>query len=265
MVAGSAAQRVDEQRLWSRHMELAAIGATPKGGVNRQALTAEEIDARRLLVTWAIELGLQVFTDDIGNLFLRLEGTEPELAPVLTGSHIDTQPTGGKFDGAYGVLAGIEAVQAIIEADVRTRRAIEVVAWLNEEGSRFAPGMMGSEAFAKLRDLEVMLDVEDRDGVSVRQVLPGALAATPDAIHRPVGFPVAAFVESHIEQGPELERLEKTIGVVTGIQGVRRIRVGVTGEEAHAGTTQRASRRDALEESSRMVAALYRDLYINDD
>jgi N-carbamoyl-L-amino-acid hydrolase len=265
VVAGSAAQRVDEQRLWSRHMELAAIGATPKGGVNRQALTAEEIDARRLLVTWAIELGLQVFTDDIGNLFLRLEGTEPELAPVLTGSHIDTQPTGGKFDGAYGVLAGIEAVQAIIEADVRTRRAIEVVAWLNEEGSRFAPGMMGSEAFAKLRDLEVMLDVEDRDGVSVRQVLPGALAATPDAIHRPVGFPVAAFVESHIEQGPELERLEKTIGVVTGIQGVRRIRVGVTGEEAHAGTTQRASRRDALEESSRMVAALYRDLYINDD
>ena len=134
-MASSAAQRVDEQRLWSRHMELAAIGATRKGGVNRQSLTAEEIDARRLLVTWAIELGLHVFTDDIGNLFLRLEGTEPELAPVLTGSHIDTQPTGGKFDGAYGVLAGLEAVQAIIEADVRTRRAIEVVAWLNEEGS----------------------------------------------------------------------------------------------------------------------------------
>lgn len=264
-MASSAAKRVDEQRLWRRHMELAAIGATQKGGVNRQALTPEEFDARRLLVTWATELGLQVFTDDIGNLFLRLEGTDPELAPVLTGSHIDTQPTGGKFDGAYGVLAGLEAVQAMIEAEVRTRRAVEVVAWLNEEGSRFTPGMMGSEAFAKLRELDEMLDVKDRDGVSVRAVLPEALAATPEAIHRPLGSPVAAFVEAHIEQGPELERLEKTIGVVTGIQGVRRIRVAVTGEEAHAGTTPRATRRDALEESSRMVAALYRGLYIDDD
>ena len=264
-MAHSAAERVDEQRLWRRHMELAAIGATQKGGVNRQALTAEEFDARRLLVTWATELGLQVFTDDIGNLFLRLEGTDPELAPVLTGSHIDTQPTGGKFDGAYGVLAGLEAVQAIIEAEVRTRRAVEVVAWLNEEGSRFTPGMMGSEAFAKLRGLDEMLNVKDRDGVSVSAVLPEALAATPEAIHRPLGSPVAAFVEAHIEQGPELERLEKTIGVVTGIQGVRRIRVAVTGEEAHAGTTPRATRRDALEESSRMVAALYRGLYIDDD
>ncbi len=262
---GSAAERVDEQRLWRRHMDLAAIGATAKGGVNRQALTAEEIEARRLLVAWATELDLQVFSDDIGNLFLRLEGTDPELPPILTGSHIDTQPTGGKFDGAYGVLAGLEAVQAMIEANVRPRRSVEVVAWLNEEGSRFAPGMMGSEAFADLRELQAMLDVEDSDGVSVGDVLPGALAATPEATRRPLGFPVAAFVEAHIEQGPELERLDKTIGVVTGIQGVRRIRVEVTGEEAHAGTTPRVARRDALAEASRMVAALHEGMHIDDD
>lgn len=265
MTGGSAAERVDEARLWQRHLDLAEIGATPKGGVNRQALTAEEVEARKLLARWAAELELEVLTDDIGNVFLRRDGTEPDLAPVLTGSHIDTQPTGGKFDGAYGVLAGLEAVQALMEAGVRTRRPIEVVAWLNEEGSRFAPGMMGSEAFADLRDLDSILDVCDGDGRSVREVLPVALAATPEATRRPIGFPIAAFVEAHIEQGPVLERLDRTIGVVTGIQGVRRIRVQVSGEEAHAGTTPRAARRDAVEEAARMIAALHAELHIDSD
>ena len=261
----AAADRVDESRLWQRHMELARIGATEKGGVNRQALTQEEIEARRLLASWATGLGLVIYGDEIGNLFFRREGTEPDLDPVMTGSHIDTQPTGGKFDGAYGVLAGLEAVEALVESGTRTRRPIEVVAWLNEEGSRFAPGMMGSEAFAKLRDIESILSVQDRDGISVKDVLPAAIAATPEAIQRPLGVPVAAFVEAHIEQGPELERLGKTIGVVTGIQGVRRMRVEVAGEEAHAGTTSLPARRDALLEASRMTAALHRALYVDDD
>ena len=262
---GRAAEFVDEERLWRRHMELAQIGATDKGGVNRQALTDEEFEARRLIDGWAEALGFASFTDDGGNLFFRRDGAEPDLPPIVTGSHIDTQPTGGKFDGAYGVLAGLEALQAMSEADITTRRPVEVVAWLNEEGSRFAPGMMGSEAFTGLRELDKILDVRDRDGVAVRALMPAAIAATPRATHRDLRLPVAAFVEAHIEQGPELERREKTIGVVTGIQGVRRMRVKVLGEEAHAGTTPRAARRDAVWEASRMISALHDGLYVDDD
>ena len=263
--AGIVSGFVDEARLWRRHMELAQFGATGKGGVNRQALSAEEIQARRRLASWAAELGLGVFVDAAGNLFLRRDGSDPGLPPVMTGSHIDSQPTGGKFDGAYGVLAGIEAVEAMNDAGVATRRSIEVAAWMNEEGSRFAPGMMGSEAFAGLRGMEEILTVRDRDGTPVRDALPAALAATPDAGELPLGRPVAAFVEAHIEQGPELERLGKTIGIVTGIQGVRRMRVRVTGEEAHAGTTPRAVRKDALWEAARMVSALHDRLHADED
>jgi N-carbamoyl-L-amino-acid hydrolase len=237
-------------------MELAAIGATPKGGVNRQALTPEEAEARRLLVRWVAALPITPLYDAAGNLFLRLEGSNPALPPVLTGSHIDSQPTGGKFDGSFGVLAGLEALQAIIEADLRPKRTIEVVAWMNEEGSRFAPGMMGSEAFTSARSIEEILAVEDAAGVRVADALPSVLAATPEAQERPLGFPLFTFVEAHIEQGPELERQGKQIGVVTGIQGSRRFRVRVTGEEAHAGTTRRSERKDALIAAIAMVRGL---------
>ena len=257
----SAAAEIDEARLWRRHMALAEIGATAKGGVNRQALSADEARARALLAGWAGELGYRVLVDGISNLFIRREGADPGLAPVLTGSHIDSQPTGGKFDGAYGVLAGLEALQALDAAGVETARPIEVVAWLNEEGSRFAPGMMGSEAFAGLRGLDEILAVTDRAGISVAEDLPRALAATPEAEPRGIGFPVAAYVEAHIEQGPALERAGLPIGVVTGIQGVRRMRVRVRGEEAHAGTTPRSARRDALWEAARMIDALHRNIH----
>src|SRR5262249_35528950 len=143
----SVAEHVDESRLWKRHMDMARFGATPLGGVNRQALTSEEIESRRCLMGWAHELDFSVAMDELGNLFLRKHGTDETLAPVMTGSHIDTQPSGGKFDGIYGVLAGLEAMQAIDEAGVRTRRSIECVAWMNEEGSRFSPGCMGSLGF----------------------------------------------------------------------------------------------------------------------
>ena len=259
------AAAVDEARLWRRHMALAEIGATEKGGVNRQALSAEEARARALLAEWAGELGYRVLVDGISNLFIRREGADPALAPVLTGSHIDSQPTGGKFDGAYGVLAGLEALQALDEAGVETARPIEVVAWLNEEGSRFAPGMMGSEAFTGRRPLDDILAVTDRDGIGVADDLPRALAATPDAERRETGFPVAAFVEAHIEQGPALERAGKPIGVVTGIQGVRRMRVRVKGEEAHAGTTPKSARRDAIWEAARMIDALQRNMHRDEE
>ena len=260
-----AASCVEEARLWRRHMELARLGATAKGGVNRQALSTEECAARALLAKWAEELGYALYIDDVSNLFIRREGKAPLLSPVLTGSHIDSQPTGGKFDGAFGVLAGLEALEALDAAGIRTRRPIEVVAWLNEEGSRFAPGMMGSEAFCGVRRLDEIVAVTDRTGVQVRDVLDTAIAATPGATRRTIGFPVAAFVEAHIEQGPELERLGKSIGVVTGIQGVRRMRVRITGEEAHAGTTPRPARRDALWEATRAVSALHDRLYFDDD
>ena len=185
-----ASDFVDEERLWARQMYLATFGETSKGGVNRQALSAEEIEARKLLMDWSAEIGLTAFIDDIGNLFFRRDGTDPALAPVMTGSHIDSQPTGGKFDGSYGVVAAFEAIQAIIDAGLELKRPVEVAVWLNEEGSRFAPGMMGSEAYAGVRSLDDMLPVTDREGVSVKDALPAALAATPDATHREFGCPV---------------------------------------------------------------------------
>ncbi len=248
---------VDGERLWQRHMALAAFGATPAGGVNRQALSAAEIDARRALAAWAGESGLSVLNDPAGNLFLRLEGSEPEAPAVLTGSHIDSQPTGGRFDGAFGVLAGLEALQAIAACGRRPRRAIETVAWMNEEGSRFAPGMMGSAAFTGERSLEEIRAVADEAGTTVGEALEAVLAAERGcARERPLGFPVHCFLEAHIEQGPLLEEEGLPIGVVSGIQGSRRFRVRVTGEAAHAGTTPRAKRRDALLAAVRMIAAL---------
>src|ERR1700687_3956131 len=145
---GTIARHMDRDRLWRRHMELARFGATANGGVNRQALSEEEIEARRQLISWARAIGLSPSVDAAANLFLCLPGTQPELPPVLIGSHIDTQPTGGKFDGAFGVLAALETVEALRLAGLRPQRSIEVVSWMNEEGSRFAPGMMGSAVFA---------------------------------------------------------------------------------------------------------------------
>lgn len=251
-----ASDLIDANRLWRRHMRLAEFGATEAGGVNRQALSAEEIAARAELVAWAGEAGVEVYNDDIGNLFFRLDGSENDAAPVLSGSHIDSQPTGGKFDGAFGVLAALEVVCALAEAERRPRRPIEAVAWMNEEGSRFSPGMMGSEAFTGQKPLERILAVQDRDGTSVSDALEAVLAAEPEVPRRPLGFSVHAYIEAHIEQGPLLERERLPVGVVTGIQGSRRFRVTVTGEAAHAGTAPRDDRKDALLAAARMIDAL---------
>ncbi|HJP68878.1 MAG TPA: M20 family metallo-hydrolase [Sphingomicrobium sp.] len=255
-MTGVVASRVSQERLWDRHMIMAHFGATASGGVNRQALSPEDAAAQRQLIEWGMALGLSASADAAGNLFLRLAGTEA--APsVMTGSHMDSQPTGGKFDGIYGVLAGLEAVQALIEAGIRPRRPIEIVAWMNEEGSRFAPGMMGSEVFAGVKPLEEILAVRDQDGVSVAEALATTRTALPQLPERPIGAPIAAYLEAHIEQGPVLERHNKIIGVVSGIQGKRTFRVEVSGEDAHAGTTALRDRKDALLAATSMVQQLH--------
>ena len=256
---------VDGQRLWRDLMQLAGFGATNRGGVCRLALSQEEIDARAALVAWGREFGLHASVDPAANLFLRLDGLEPESPPLLLGSHIDTQPTGGKFDGAYGVVAGLAALRAIAASGNRPRRSIEVVAWMNEEGSRFAPGMMGSAVFTGKRRLEDIEAVRDKSGCSVREELDRVLDKERDLPRRPLGFPVAGHLEAHIEQGPLLEAEGRTIGVVTGIGGKRTFRVVVQGEAAHAGTSTRGERRDALVSAVAIVDALQRAMWDDAD
>jgi N-carbamoyl-L-amino-acid hydrolase len=249
-------ERIDGTRLWQRHMDLARFGVREDGGVDRQALSDAEIEARAQMVAWGRSLGLSPFTDGAANLFLRFEGSEPDLPPVLAGSHIDSQPTGGKFDGAYGVLAALESVQAMCEAGLTPLRPIEIVAWMNEEGSRFAPGMTGSELFTGGKVLDALVDSRDPTGIRLGDAIARVLAADAGIPQRPFKLPVAAYVEPHIEQGPLLERAKCPVGVVTGIQGTRRYRVRVHGEPAHAGTAERHERKDALMAAVRMIAAI---------
>ncbi|SAL45694.1 allantoate amidohydrolase [Caballeronia cordobensis] len=261
----SASTFVDEKRLAQRLAAMARIGATEKGGVNRQALSKEDAAAQRQLVQWGEALGLKPSVDAIGNLFLRLEGTDASAPPVLSGSHLDSQPTGGKFDGVFGVLAAFEAVEAIVASGVKPRASIDVVAWMNEEGSRFAPGMMGSAVFAGARELDAVLAVVDKHGVSVKDALRDVRETLRDVPERALGERVSAYVEAHIEQGPHLENEGLTIGVVTGIQGKRTFAVRVEGEAAHAGTSTRAERKDALLAAIAMVQALADALHDAED
>ena len=237
-------------------MALAQFGATADGGVDRQTLTATEIAARAELIRWARALGLTPYTDAAANLFLRFEGRDPKLPPVLAGSHIDTQPTGGKFDGAVGVFAAFEAIEAMRAAHLMPQRAIEIVAWTNEEGCRYSPGMTGSDLFTGARSLDDVLAIRDADGIAQSDAIAAILATDQGVPHRPFGRAACAFVEMHIEQGPILEREGIPVGIVTGIQGTRRYRVTVMGEAAHAGTTERHERRDALMAAARMVVAI---------
>ncbi len=240
---------VNGARLWQRLQTLAQHGARADGGVDRPALSLIEAEAKRTLIAWAAEAGMTARTDALGNLFLRREGRE-DLPPLLIGSHIDSQPTGGKYDGAYGVLAALEAVPEV------PRRPVEVVAWTNEEGSRFAPGMMGSAAFAGARDIAEILACRDADGVTVEQALAETFAALPDLPIGTMGGPVHAYLEPHIEQGVVLEQAGLSLGIVTGLQGKRTFAVTIQGEAAHAGTAPRATRRDALLAAARAATAL---------
>ncbi|MFZ5675554.1 MAG: hydantoinase/carbamoylase family amidase [Pseudomonadota bacterium] len=241
-----AAPSIDADRLWQRLMRLAEIGATPKGGVDRQALSEGEIDAWRLVIGWAAQAGLVAETDAAANLFLVWKGRDRALPPLMAGSHLDSQPAGGRFDGAFGVMAALEAVTALAEAGCKPERDVIVVAWMNEEGSRFAPGMMGSEAFAGVRPIATIRAVKDASGVSAGAEIDRQLAAFPDLARRPLGFPLFAYIEPHIEQHTLLEEARKVIGIVTGIQGKKTYEVTIEGAKGHAGTLAMRDRRDAV-------------------
>ena len=251
--------RINGERLWSSLMELAQIGATPKGGVCRLTLTDLDKQGRDLVTRWAREAGMTVTIDKIGNGFMRRPGRNNSLPPIMTGSHIDTQPTGGKFDGNYGVLAGIEVVRTLNDHGIETEAPIEVAFWTNEEGSRFVPVMMGSGVFAKAFTLEHAYAATDTEGKTVRGELE-RIGYIGD--QEPGDHPIGAYFETHIEQGPVLEDNDKTIGVVSGVLGIRWFDCTVTGMEAHAGPTPMALRKDAMLAATRImqdvVAAAHR-------
>lgn len=257
--------RISAQRLWERLMALGQDGALPEKGVNRQALSQEEILARHRVIAWGTDAGLTPTTDPAGNLFLTLQGSTPRLAPVVAGSHIDSQPTGGLFDGAFGTLAALEAVTAIVEAGLTPERDIIVAAWMNEEGSRFAPGMMGSELFAGTQSLDEIMAVRDADGITVRNALDAVEAAFPDVAKRPLGFAMHAYIEPHIEQADLLEKNAAVIGVVSGIQGKKTWDMTITGREAHAGTEPMSRRLDALQAFCRVALAMQSETAFIDD
>ena len=241
---------IDGDRLWASLMELARIGATPKGGVKRLALTDLDRQGRDLVVGWGRRAGLAITIDQIGNIFMRREGSDPALAPIVAGSHIDTQPTGGKFDGNYGVLAGLEVVRTLNESNISTVAPIEVAVWTNEEGSRFVPVMMGSGVFCGAFSLATAYAAKDLDGKTVQDELAriGYLGAQVPGQH-----PMGAYFETHIEQGPVLEDAGKVIGVVPAVMGLAWYDCVVTGMEAHAGPTPMGLRRDALQVSTRIM------------
>jgi beta-ureidopropionase / N-carbamoyl-L-amino-acid hydrolase len=247
--------RVNGQRLWDSLMEMARIGATEKGGVCRLALTDLDRQGRDLFVRWAEEAGCTVAVDAMGNIFARRPGKQADLAAVGAGSHLDSQPTGGKFDGAYGVLAALEVVRTLNDYKYETAAPVEIVVWTNEEGSRFAPAMVGSGVFAGAFDLDYGLSRADTEGKTLGAELARIGYAGKAA---PGSRQFGAFFEAHIEQGPILEAERKTIGVVQGVQGIRWYDVNVTGQEAHAGPTPMPRRHDALVGAARLIEAVNR-------
>jgi beta-ureidopropionase / N-carbamoyl-L-amino-acid hydrolase len=242
---------VNGQRLWQSLEHFGGIGGTARGGCNRQALTDEDRQGRDTFSDWARQAGCVVSVDAIGNLYARRRGSQENAPVVLASSHLDTQATGGRYDGVYGVLAGLEVVRTLNERQVTTRRSIEVVSWTNEEGCRFVPAMLGSGTVAGVHDLEYALGRQDAAGRSVGAELErigyrGSRLARPFSVH-------AAF-EAHIEQGPILEREGATIGVVTGIQGLHWLDVVITGVSCHAGPTPMDMRQDPWRAATRIIA-----------
>lgn len=240
------------ERLWSSLMDMALVGATDKGGNCRLALSPEDKAGRELFMGWCKDAGMTLGFDAIGNLFARLPGTEDSLTPVVMGSHLDTQPKGGRFDGIYGVLSGLEVVRCINEQGLKNKRPIEIAVWTNEEGARFTPAMFGSAVFTGTLPLQTALDARDADGISVAQ----ALDSTTHVGELPFNRPFDAYFEAHIEQGPILEDNGLPVGVVTGGQAICWLDIDVTGMSAHAGTTPMDLRRDAFFGVADMAARL---------
>ena len=244
---------VNQQRLWDSLMRLAEIGKTAKGGVGRIALTDLDRQGRDLFCTWARDAGCEIRTDRIGNIFARRPGRNPDAAPVVTGSHLDSQPLGGKFDGAFGVMAGLEVIRALNDAGIETEAPIEVVDWTDEEGARFAAGCIGSAVFAGMRPLDEALALIDADGISVETALDEIGYAGAAAVG---DIDFKAYFEAHIEQGPILEAEGLPIGAVLGAQGQRCFMVTLVGEDGHAGTLPMAKRHDAFMAAAEMSLTL---------
>ncbi|MFM0211237.1 Zn-dependent hydrolase [Paraburkholderia sediminicola] len=245
--------KVDGQRLWASLMEMAQVGATARGGVRRLALTEEDRCGRELFASWCKQAGMTVHTDEVGNLFARREGTSVDAKPVLIGSHLDTQPEGGRFDGVYGVLAALEVIRSLNDQRIQTHHPIEIVSWTNEEGARFTPAMLGSAVFVGATPLQAALDTQDAQGMTLADALNACgydNARQRDASH------VETYFEAHIEQGPILESHGHPVGVVTGGQAIRWLDVDVTGVAAHAGTTPMPYRKDAFFAASAMALEL---------
>ncbi len=244
---------VNSDRLWASIQETAAIGATPKGGICRLALSDEDRRVRDWFAEACRACGCSVSVDALGNMFARRPGRNPKLPPIAIGSHLDTQPTGGKYDGIIGVLAGLEIMRLLDEAGVETEAPIELINWTNEEGARFAPAMLASGTFAGVFTPDYAYAREDRGGVSFGSAL--------DAIGyrgaEPIGHPLSAHFELHIEQGPILEAEGRTIGVVTGVQSIRWYEATMTGMDGHAGATPMHLRRDALLGVAEIVRAVH--------
>ena len=241
-------RRIDGTRLWDGLMRMAEVGATAKGGVRRLALTQTDAQGRALFRGWCEQAGLTVRTDMMGNMFARRPGRDPTRAPVLFGSHLDSQPTGGKFDGALGVMAGLELMRSLNDFDIVTEAPLELVNWTDEEGSRFGHSLMGSGVWAGIYDQSATEALTDSDGVTVGQALEeirGEIPARP--------FPADAYFELHIEQGPILEAAGTEIGIVTGGQAQVWFTAVATGQDSHAGTTPPAARRDALVCAARVI------------
>ncbi|MCK5623458.1 MAG: Zn-dependent hydrolase [Alphaproteobacteria bacterium] len=247
--------QIDGKRLWDSLMEMAKIGATEKGGCCRLALTDLDRQSRDLFVSWCEEAGCSIKIDKMGNIFARRPGKNNDLAPVMCGSHLDTQPTGGRFDGVFGVLAGLEVVRSLNDLGVETERPVEVAVWTNEEGSRFAPAMVASGVFAGVYDLEYGLTRADADGKTMGEELQRIGYAGAEEVG---GREIHAFFETHIEQGPILEAEDKTVGIVTDAQGQRWYELTLTGVESHAGPTPMAIRKDALLGAARIVELVNR-------
>ncbi|MES1926596.1 Zn-dependent hydrolase [Salinisphaera sp. T31B1] len=243
----------DGQRLWDSLMAMAEIGATAGGGSSRLALGGEDAAGRALFVEWAEAAGLTVARDAMGNLFARRNGRE-DRPPVVMGSHLDTQPKGGRFDGVYGVLAALEAIRTLNDHDITTRAPLEIANWTNEEGARFTPAMLGSSVFAGVMSLDEGLARTDASGMSVSD----SLKATGQAGEHALARTFDAYFEAHIEQGPVLEDNQNAVGVVTGGQAIRWLDVRLSGQAAHAGTTPMAVRRDALFAAAELIHRLER-------
>jgi beta-ureidopropionase / N-carbamoyl-L-amino-acid hydrolase len=238
--------RVNGPRLLERIEQFAQIGRTNVSGVDRQALSVRDREARRLLAEIGLSRGFQISQDSMANLFLRREGSNRHAPPLLIGSHLDTQPNGGKFDGALGTLAALEVIETLEDKRIDTDLPIEVVAWTNEEGSRFSPGSMGSAAFSSRSMPENLGRPAVGDAGILESEIAATIAALPQAKSRPLGFDIHGYIELHIEQGRSLELGEIPVGIVSGIQATRWLEIHVSGEAGHAGTTEYEERKDAL-------------------